>query len=182
MSNLNLLPWRERQREQAMRRWGWGTFLACLSTLLLVWLADCYWQEWQQQRHTQKMQWIHAQQTYKQALTEGALWQTRSRLAKQIKSETQLWQMQQQHAWRALARVLAQPPLGVQMTQLEWQDQQLLIHGWTVSAAHLQRWQEGLQAQRVEFHDAQWRQADGLAFRQHAFVLKWQVPVHGAGS
>ena len=24
MSNLNLWPWRERQRQEAMRRWAWG--------------------------------------------------------------------------------------------------------------------------------------------------------------
>ena len=67
------------------------------------------------------------------------------------------------------------------MTQLVWQDKQLHLRGWAVSAAHLQVWQDALQAQRVEWHEAQWRHADGVALRQHAFVLHWPV-AHGAGS
>ena len=182
MSNLNLLPWRERQRQDAMRRWAWGTVLACVLAMGLVWTVDSYLSNWQEQREQQQQQWALEQQALKKTLAEGPLWQARMRQAQQIKADAVLWQMQQHQAWRVLRRVLSLPPNGVQIALLDWQDKQLHIQGWAVSAAHLQRWQDALQAQRVEFKAPQWRQADGVALRQHAFVLKLQSPVTGVGS
>ena len=182
MSNLNLLPWRERQRQDAMRRWAWGTGWACLLAAGLAWALDSSLSSWQEQRESQQQQWALEQQALKKTLAEGPLWQARMRQAQQIKADAVLWQLQQQQAWRILRRVLSLPPNGVQIALLDWQDKQLQIQGWAVSAAHLQRWQDALQAQRVEFQAPQWRQADGVALRQHAFELKLQSSVAGVGS
>ena len=181
MSNLNLWPWRERQREDAMRRWAWGLGWMLLTSTGLVLLIDQQLQVWLQQHSNQQQQWAQEQQRLQALLKEAPLWQSRLQQAKQVQAEGLQWQQQQQQAWRVLHRVLALPPKGVQMTQLFWQDKQLQLRGWAVSAAHLQVWQDALQAQRVEWHEAQWRHADGVALRQHAFVLHWPV-AHGAGS
>ena len=181
MSNLNLWPWRERQREDAMRRWAWGFCLMLLASTAMVALIDQQLQDWQYQHQQQQQHWAQEQQRLKAALLDAPLWQTRLRQAQHIQADGVQWQQQQQLAWRVLQRVLALPPQGVQMTHLVWQNKQLRIQGWAVSAAHLQRWQDALQAKRVEWHEAQWRQADGVALRQHAFVLHWPV-AHGADS
>jgi Tfp pilus assembly protein PilN len=181
MSNLNLLPWRERQRADAMRRWTWGFGWMLLASMGLVLLVDQQLQVWLQQHSKQQQQWAQEQQRLQASLKEAPLWQSRLQQAKQVQAEALQWQQQQQQAWRMLHRVLALPPQGVQMTQLVWQDKQWHLRGWAVSAAHLQVWQDVLQAQRVEWHEAQWRHTDGVALRQHAFVLQWPV-AHGAGS
>ena len=181
MSNLNLWPLRERQRQEAMRRWAWGLGWMLLASTGLVLLIDQQLQVWLQQHSNQQQQRAQEQQRLQALLKEAPLWQSRLQQAKQVQAEGLQWQQQQQQAWRVLHRVLALPPKGVQMTQLVWQDKQLHLRGWAVSAAHLQVWQDALQAQRVEWHEAQWRHADGVALRQHTFVLHWPV-AHGAGS
>jgi type IV pilus assembly protein PilN len=182
MSALNLMPWRERQRQAALRRWAWGVALMlCLSTALVT-LISQQLQPWHQHHTQQQQDWSNAQQLLKGQLAEAALWQGRARQAQQVRVEGLQWLQQQQQPWRVLRRVLALPPHGVQMTQLAWQDKQLIIRGWAVSAAHLQVWQDTLQLQRVEWQEAQWRDADGLAMRQHAFVLQGPFALSGACS
>lgn len=181
MSNLNLLPWRERQRQHAMQRWAWGIVFTLLASTGLVLLIDQQLQVWQQKHSLQEQQWAQEQQRLKARLKDAPLWQSRLQQAKQVRADGLQWPQQQQQAWRVLRRVLALPPKGVQLTQLVWQDKQVHLHGWAVSDAHLQVWQDALQAQRVEWHEAQWRYADGVALRQHAFVLHG-LAAQGSGS
>lgn len=182
MSHLNLWPWRERQKKDAMRRWVWGA--ACMAMLSIGVVAgiDHALTNWQQQHDLQRQQWADELTSLKAGLADAPLWQARERQAQQIRLDGQRWAQQQQQAWQVLHRLLALPPQGLQLTKIVWQDKQLHIHGWAVSAAHLQHWQDALQAQRMEWHDAQWRQADGVALRQFAFVLKWPANHAGAGS
>ena len=182
MSQLNLLPWRERQRQAAMRRWAWGAAWMVGSALGMVALIDHHLQHWHQQHELQRQLWTREHHHLTTALADAPLWQARVRQAQQVKADGLQWLQQQQQAWRVLRRVLALPPQGVQMTHLVWHDKQLTLRGWAVSAAHLQVWQDALQAQRLEWHEAQWRQADGLAMRQHAFVLQWSTAAGGTDS
>ena len=55
MSALNLMPWRERRRQSALRRWGWGTALMLSLSTSLVAFMDQHLQSWQQQ-HAQQQQ------------------------------------------------------------------------------------------------------------------------------
>jgi len=182
MSALNLMPWRERRRQSALRRWCWGTALTLSLSTCLVALVDHQLQSWQQQHARQQQQWLEQDVQLKTRLADAPLWQGRQRQAQQLKTQGLHWQQQQQQAWRALSQILALPPQGVQMTHLTWQDQQVRIRGWAVSAAHVQAWQDALQLQRVEWHPAQWRHAEGLAMRQHAFVLEGRLQALGTGS
>lgn len=182
MSPLNLLPWREREQQLVMRRWRWG---ACWTLVLIpvaVYGMDHALQVWHAQHDLQRQQWAQEQQRLTHTLSEARLWQTRWQQAQQVNKDAVLWQFQQQQAWRALTHVFSLPPSGVQIEHLQWQDQQLHVKGWAISSSHVQRWQEALQAQRPVFHEAQWRQTDGLACRQHAFELTSPSPWLGAGS
>jgi len=182
MSGMNLLPWRERQRQKTLQRWFWGVALMLCWSVALVTLIHQQLASWHQQYAQQQRDWSNEQHRLTARLAEAALWQARARQAQQVKTEGLQWLQQQQQAWRVLRRVLTLPPHGVQMTHLAWRDKQLVIRGWAVSAAHLQPWQDALQLQRVEWQVSQWRDADGLAMRQHAFVLQGPLALPEAGS
>ena len=67
-TSFNLLPWRERQREQSLRRWRWGLALSLLFSLVAVHMLDQWLtRQWQQQ--TEQGQAWQAQQQSLQAVS-----------------------------------------------------------------------------------------------------------------
>jgi Tfp pilus assembly protein PilN len=182
MSELNLWPWREQQKQAAKRRWLVGSHLALCLAGAVAWSISSQMHAWQQDHAMEKQRWIQAIARLNHAIEQDAIWQSRERQTKAVHNEWMRWQQQQQRAWQVLRHILAAPPGGVQVTHMAWRDKQLHISGWAVSQAHLSRWQESLQAQRVQWHEATWRQVDGLSMRQHAFELIWDGAVTGGAS
>ena len=64
---------------------------------------------------------------------------------------------------------------GVQIEHMVWREQHLQLAGWAVSAAHVQLWQDQLQAQRSDWQPAVWREVSGWGVRQHRFGLSWRI-------
>jgi type IV pilus assembly protein PilN len=178
-SAFNLLPWRERSRQQALRRWRWGLALCVLGSLLVVLGLDHELdQAWQQQR-AQRQAWQTQVDQMQAALVDAPLWAKRQQEALRVQAQWLQWQETQRQAWRVLHQVMKTPPRGVQIESMVWREQQLLLTGWAISAAHLQAWQEPLQAQRSDWQSAVWRDMNGWAARQHRFGLTKQS---GGGS
>jgi hypothetical protein len=94
MSHLNLWPWRERQKKDAMRRWFWGA--ACMAMLSIGVVAgiDHALTNWHQQHELQRQQWADELTSLKAALADAPLWQARERQAQQIRLDGQRWAQQ----------------------------------------------------------------------------------------
>lgn len=170
-STFNLLPWRERQRSQALSRWRWGLTLSlCMSWWGVQWL-DQWLDAGLQQQIAQRQAWQNQVDSLQAALADAPLWTQRQQEAAKVKAQWMHWQDLQSRAWREMGHVLAVSPRGVQVDHVVWREQQLQLNGWAVSAAHLQLWQDQLQAQRTDWEPAVWRETNGWGLRQHRFGL-----------
>jgi Tfp pilus assembly protein PilN len=180
MSDFNLLPWREQLRAAAMRRWRWGLLLALLASSCLVVALHLALTAWHQPVEQEKQAWLQTQAELHRALADQALWLTRQQQARQVQRQWQQWRAQQTQAWQLMGQVLALSPQGIQIERMVWRDQQVQLSGWAISAAHVQAWQDALQAQRTDALVPQWRNADGLACLQQRFVLRWRSTAVGS--
>lgn len=173
-TSFNLLPWRERQRGQSLRRWRWGLALSLLFSLVAVHMLDQWLtRQWQQQTE-QGQAWQAQQQSLQAALADAPVWARRRQDAQQVQAQWTHWQDLQNRAWRVVRQVLAVPPRGVQIEHMVWREQHLQMAGWAVSAAHVQLWQDQLQAQRTDWQAPVWREVSGWGVRQHRFALSWR--------
>lgn len=176
MSHFNLLPWREQLRARAMRRWRWGVCLACLMSSGTVFVLHQLLSAWYQPVRLQMQARQQAQTELETALAEQSVWQARQQQVAQVQRDWAQWQAQQAQAWQVLQQVLSLSPHGIQLERLGWRDQQVQLSGWAISPAHVQAWQDALQAQHTEMQALTWRENDGLACRQQRFVLQWRSP------
>jgi Tfp pilus assembly protein PilP len=99
MSRLNLVPWRERQRQTVMRRWQIGGLLAAATTVTVVSAIDHGVAHANKSHEAMMAALQQQQQTLQQQLQEAPLWQARYRQAQQVQ---QLWPHWQQQQWQAL--------------------------------------------------------------------------------
>ena len=183
MSEFNLLPWREQRRLQSIRRWQWGFAVSAVVTVSAVGVLDQAWDAWLAEQHDRQR---HAEQTMAQWQTElktDALWQSRARMAQQVQADWGWWQQQQTRSWQAMQQWLSVPPRGVQIERATWRDQQWQLNGWALSEGHWKNWQTALAvagfsspSDRAQWAPPQWRQADGIAAKQHAFQLPLTYP------
>jgi hypothetical protein len=170
-SAFNLLPWRERQRSQTMLRWRWGLVLSLLCSLLAVQCLDQLLHEHMQQQDERRLAWQTQMRGLQTSLADAPLWTQRQQEALRVKAQWTHWQDIQNQAWRLMRQVLATPPRGLQIERMVWREQQLELAGWAISAAHVQLWQDQLQAQRSDWQAAVWRELAGWGVRQHRFAL-----------
>ena len=176
---FNLLPWRAHQRQQALRRWRWGWGLSGLLSLCAVLWLNSWLDQVVQLHQAQRQAWQAQVQQLQAALAEAPRWAQRQQDAQRVKAQWTHWQDIQNQAWRVMRQVLAVPPRGVQIEHMVWREQHLQLAGWAVSAAHVQLWQDQLQAQRSDWQPAVWRDMQGWGVRQHRFGLSW---LSGGGS
>ena len=172
---FNLLPWRERLRWQSLRRWRWGLALSLLGSLWGVYLLDQWLAVQGQAQNQQRQAWQAQQQSLQAALADAPLWARRRQDAQRVQAQWTHWQDIQNQAWRVMRQVLAVPPRGVQIEHMVWREQHLQLAGWAISAAHVQLWQDQLQAQRSDWQPAVWREVSGWGVRQHRFGLSWRI-------
>lgn len=170
-STFNLLPWRERQRGQSLRRWRWGLLISLLCCVAGVALIDAWLATALAQQSQQRQVWQAQQQSLQAALQDAPLWVRRHQEAQQVQAQWAHWQGIQNQAGRVLRQVLALPPRGLQIERMVWRDQHLQLTGWAISAAHVQAWQDALQAQRSDWQAAVWREVLDAGVRQHRFAL-----------
>ena len=149
MSTLNLVPWRERQRWVALRRWQVGVVCGAIVTTLTL-LAIDHALDNINQAHEARLAALHAQQqALQQQLTEAPLWQTRERQAQQVQQAWPRWQQRQLQAWQALTHLLSVSPQGVQVIHAEWREGQWRLQVRALHWHYVQRWQNQLQARGV---------------------------------
>ena len=178
MSTLNLVPWRERQRQAVMGRWQLGVLLSGLATAAAVHLVDQGLADINK-AHEERIASLQTQQKALQMqLQEAPLWQERERQAKHIQQAWPRWQQLQWQAWQALMQLLRVPPQGLQLMQAEWHDGQWRLQVRALHAAQVQQWLVALQAQGVPLtlqsssvSAVLWRCPQGRLWRLHSFEL-----------
>jgi type IV pilus assembly protein PilN len=187
MSQFNLLPWREQQREQRMRNWRIGACLFLTITVTVVYCTDLWWDEWLTQYRAKESQVQQKVSDLNTELKDKPLWTARERQVQQVQTEWQSRLQQQSRAWQVLQQLLSVPARGVQIERVLWRDQQLQLNGWTLSAGHGQAWLSGLalagfsvQSDKANWEEPNWRQALGLAAKQHRFHLQIGMSAMGA--
>jgi len=183
MSEFNLLPWREQRRKHSIRRWQAGLVVAAVFTASTVCLLDRAWDHWLFDQQARQQQAEQTMAQWHKELKADALWQSRARMAQQVQADWTGWQQQQTRSWQAMQQWLSVPPRGVQIERAVWRDQQWQLNGWALSEGHWKNWQTALavggfsaQADLAQWASAQWRQADGIAAKQHAFQLPLSTP------
>ncbi|NDC61138.1 MAG: hypothetical protein EBZ60_03855 [Betaproteobacteria bacterium] len=174
MRDFNLLPWREQARAHALRRWRWGGLLALLAAIAGVMGLHQALTAWHQPVAKDLQGLQQTQAGLQAAMADQAVWQARQQQALQVQQQWRLWRQQQTQAWALLGQVLALSPNGIQTERLVWRDQQMQLSGWAISDAHVQAWQDALQAQRTDRPLPQWRHSQGLACLQQRFGLQWR--------
>lgn len=149
MSTLNLVPWRERQRLVALRRWQVGVVFGAIVTTLTL-LAIDHALAHTNQAHEARLEVLQSQQqALQQQLTEAPLWQTRERQAQQLQQAWPRWQQLQLQAWQALTHLLSVAPHGVQVIHAEWRGGEWRLQVRALHWQYVQRWQNQLQARGV---------------------------------
>ena len=179
MSTLNLVPWRERQRLVALRRWQVGVVLGAIVTTLTL-IAIDHALAHTNQAHEARLEALHAQQqSLQQQLTQAPMWQNRERQAKQLQQAWPRWQQLQVHAWQALTHLLSVAPHGVQVIHAEWREGEWRLQVRALHWRHVQRWQTQLQARGVHVRGPPtvltrhlWRCPQGRLWRLNTYELK----------
>jgi type IV pilus assembly protein PilN len=183
MSSLNLVPWRERQRQAVLHRWKIGSLLAAAATCAMVMAID-HWLANSNAAHEANMSaWQLQQQALQAKLQDAALWQTRYRQAEQVQQAWPQWQQQQWQAWRSFIDFLSVPPRGLQLSQVEWRAGQWRLQVRALNAAQVQRWQDKLLAhgitvktQPTPLSSQLWRCPKGRLWHLHTFELSSPTP------
>jgi hypothetical protein len=183
MSTLNLVPWRERQRLLALRRWQVGVVLVAIATTLTL-LAIDHALGFINQEHEARLEALHVQrQTLQQQLNEAPVWQTRERQAQQLQQAWPRWQQLQLQAWQALAHLLSVAPHGVQVIHAEWREGQWRLQVRALHWQYVQRWQTQLQARGVHvrgqptvLNSMLWRCPQGRLWRLNTYELVSSSP------
>jgi hypothetical protein len=178
MSALNLVPWRERQRLVALRRWQVGVGLVAIITTLTL-LAIDHALGFINQAHEARLEALHAQQqALQQQLTQAPVWQTRERQAQQLQKAWPRWQQLQLQAWQALTHLLSVAPHGVQVIHAEWREGQWRLQVRALHWRHVQQWQTQLQARGVHVRGQPtvltshlWRCPQGRLWRLNTYEL-----------
>lgn len=178
-STFNLLPWREHLRRQSLQRWRWGLLLSVCLSVWGVHALDQWLTRMEAAQSAERLRWQSQAQSLQAALADAPLWAQRQQDALRVKAQWTHWQDIQNQAWRVMRQVLAVPPRGVQIEHVVWREQHLQLAGWAISAAHVQLWQDQLQAQRTDWEPAIWREFSGWGVRQHRFGLSSRT---GGGS
>ena len=178
MSTLNLVPWRERQRQAVLQRWQTGCLLAAAVTFAMVMAIDHGLADTNAAHEAKMSAWQIQQQALQAKLQDAALWQTRHRQAQQLQQVWPQWQQQQWQAWRSLIDVLSVPPHGLQLSHVEWHEGQWRLQVRAFGAAHVQRWQAALQthgitlkAQPAPVSTQLWRCPQGRLWHVQTFEL-----------
>jgi len=188
MSTLNLVPWRERQRLLALRRWQVGVVLVAIATTLTL-LAIDHALVHTNQLHEARLEALHVQQqALQEQLTDAPVWQTRERQAQQLQQVWPRWQQLQMQAWQALIQLLSVAPHGVQVIHAEWREGQWRLEVRALHWHHVQRWQTQLQARGVHVRGQPtvltsmlWRCPQGRLWRLNTYALVSSSP-QGASS
>jgi len=178
MSTLNLVPWRERQRLVALRRWQLGVVLCAIVTTLTL-LAIDHVLAHTNQVHEARLEALHTQkQALQQQLNEAPVWQNRERQALQLQQAWPRWQQLQLQAWQALTHLLSVAPHGVQVMHAEWREGQWRLQ---VRALHWRKvvlWQAQLKAHGVQIQGQPtvlartlWRCPQGRLWRLNTYEL-----------
>ena len=178
MSALNLVPWRERQRLVALRRWQVGVGLVAIITTLTL-LAIDHALGFINQAHEARLEALHAQQqALQQQLTQAPVWQTRERQAQQLQKAWPRWQQLQLQAWQALTHLLSVAPHGVQLIHVEWREGQWRLQVRALHWQYVQHWQTQLQARGVHVRGQPtvlsrmlWRCPQGRLWRLNTYEL-----------
>lgn len=183
MSTLNLVPWRERQRQAVMGRWQWGVLLSGLATAAVVYLVEQGLTAINQAHEERMASWLSQQQALQATLSDAALWQARERQAKHVQLVWPRWRQQQWRAWQALIQVLSVPPNGVQLTLADWHEGQWHLQLRAFHSSQVQRWQSTLQAKGlvlslkpIDTPAVWWRCPQGRLWRLHSFELHTANP------
>jgi len=188
MSTLNLVPWRERQRLVALRRWQVGVVLVAIVTTLTL-LAIDHALVHTNQVHEARLEALHVQQqTLQEQLTEAPVWQTRERQAQQLQQAWPRWQQLQLQAWQALTHLLSVAPHGVQVIHAEWREGQWRLQVRALHWQYVQHWQTQLQALGVHVRGQPavlsshlWRCPQGRLWRLNTYELV-SSPLEGTSS
>ena len=183
MSTINLVPWRERQRQAVLQRWQIGGLLAAATTIAMVfgidqWLADA------NAAHEASMSGLQLeQQALQSKLQDEPLWQHRYRQAQQVQQAWPQWQQQQWQAWRSWMDFLRVPPRGLQLSQVHWREGQWQLQVRALSAAQVLHWQDQLQAHGISIRmqptpvsSQLWRCPQGRLWHLHTFELSSPNP------
>jgi type IV pilus assembly protein PilN len=183
MRALNLVPWRERQRQAVLQRWQIGGLLAATATFAMVFAIEHWLAEANHGHELNMSAWQAQQQALQHKLQEAALWQTRYRQAQQVQQAWPQWQQQQWQAWRSLIDFFSVPPRGLQLSQVQWRDGQWQLQVRALSAAHVLHWQDQLQAhgiavraQPTPIASHLWRCPQGRLWHLHTFELSSPAP------
>jgi type IV pilus assembly protein PilN len=183
MSRLNLVPWRERQRQTVMRRWQIGGLLAAATTVTVVSAIDHGVAHANKSHEAMMAALQQQQQTLQQQLQEAPLWQARYRQAQQVQQLWPHWQQQQWQALRAYTQLSSVAVRGVQVRQMEWRDGQWRLEVNALSSAHVLRWQAQLQAlgialklQPTLLSSHLWRCPHGRLWQVHTYELSSPAP------
>ncbi len=178
MSTLNLVPWRERQRQAVLQRWQIGGLLAAAATFAMVFAIDLWLADANAAHEANISAWQHHQQALQPKLQDAALWQTRYRQAQQVQQAWPQWQQQQWQAWRSFINFLSVPPRGLQLSQVQWRDGQWQLQVRAFNASQVLRWQDQLQAhgiavrvQPTPVSSQLWRCPRGRLWHLHTFEL-----------
>jgi Tfp pilus assembly protein PilN len=178
MSTLNLVPWRERQRQAVLQRWQIGGLLAAAATFAMVFAIDHWLADANAAHEANISAWQHHQQALQAKLQDAALWQTRYRQAQQVQQAWPQWQQQQWQAWRSFINFLSVPPRGLQLSQVQWRDGQWQLQVRAFNASQVLRWQDQLQAhgiavrvQPTPVSSQLWRCPRGRLWHLHTFEL-----------
>ena len=183
MRGLNLVPWRERQRQAVLQRWQIGGLLAAALTLAMVFAIDQWLAQANAAHEAVMSAWQLEEQALQRQMQDAALWQTRYRQAQQLRQVWPQWQQQQLQAWRSLIDFLSVPPRGLQLSQVEWREGQWHLQVRAFHAAQVQRWQGQLQAhgihvkaQPTPVSTQLWRCPQGRLWHLHTYELSSPVP------
>ena len=149
MSTLNLVPWRERQRQAVLQRWQIGGLLAAAATFAMVFAIDHWLADANAAHEANISAWQHHQQALQPKLQDAALWQTRYRQAQQVQQAWPQWHQQQWQAWRSFLDFLSVPPRGLQLSQVQWRDGQWQLQVRAFNASQVLRWQDQLKAHGI---------------------------------
>jgi len=178
MSTLNLVPWRERQRQAVLQRWQIGGLLASAATFAMVFAIDHWLADANAAHEANISAWQHHQQALQPKFQDAALWQTRYRQAQQVQQAWPQWQQQQWQAWRSFINFLSVPPRGLQLSQVQWRDGQWQLQVRAFNASQVLRWQDQLQAhgiavrvQPTPVSSQLWRCPRGRLWHLHTFEL-----------
>lgn len=127
---INLLPWRERQATQQIRRYGVWLLISIMTILLIGW-ACCYYLNYL--KSTYQLQNLHISQQISAIIVpnDAAELAAAYKNAEQQIKLIQTVNLSQQRFWQEFTFLQQRLPNNIQLTQLAWAGQELHLQGTT---------------------------------------------------